>query len=70
MDPASGSRLWLNGIAQTAAFLHVDEVAVLGEPIDQSRGQMIIFEKGTPFAKAQIGGQESGLLFVPFLPSR
>jgi hypothetical protein len=42
-------------------------VAVLGEPIDEGGGQVVVFEKGTPFGKAQVGGDEGGLFLVPLL---
>ena len=42
-------------------------MAVLGEPIDEGGGQMVVFEKGAPFGKAQVGGDEGGLFLVPLM---
>ena len=53
--------------AQAHAAFHVDDVAVLGEPIDEGGRQMIVFEKGPPFGKAQVGGDEGGLFLVPLM---
>ena len=39
--------------------------AILGEPIDQSGGEMRVLEKRAPVAKAQIGSEEGGLFLVP-----
>ena len=49
------------------ALFHIEEVAGLGEAIDQGLGQMIVFQKGAPFAEAQVGGQEGGFALVAFL---
>ena len=48
-------------------MLHVDDVAVLGEPINEGRGQMIIFQKGTPFAEAKVAGYQCGFPSVPLV---
>ena len=48
-------------------MLHVNDVAAFGEPVDEGGGEMIVFEKGAPFAEAQIGGDERGLFFVPLV---
>ena len=40
-------------------------MAILGEPIDQSGGEMRVLEKRAPVAKAQIGSEEGGLFLVP-----
>ena len=42
-------------------------MAVLGEPVDEGVGQVVVFEEGTPFGKAQIGGDEGGLFFVALM---
>ena len=41
--------------SQTNALLHVDDVAVLGEPVNKGGRQVSVLQKGTPFAEAQIG---------------
>jgi hypothetical protein len=66
---AAARRSWFGGQFGTkadAAF-HVDDMAVLGEPVDEGGGQMVVFEKGTPFGKAQIGSQEGGLFLVALM---
>ena len=47
-----------SGARRLAAF-HVDDVAVLGEPVDGGSGQMVVF--ATRSGKAQVGGDEGGL---------
>ena len=39
-------------------------MAVLGEPINEGGGEVIVLEKGSPFAEAQVGGDERGLFLV------
>ena len=46
-----GAEFW----PQTNALLHVDDVAVLGEPVDKGGCQVRVLQKGTPLAEAQIG---------------
>jgi hypothetical protein len=46
-----GAEFW----PQTNALLHVDDVAVLGEPVDKGGCQVSVLQKGTPLAEAQIG---------------
>ena len=41
--------------------------SVLGEPVNERGGQMIVFEKRTPFAKAQVGSEEGGLFLMPLV---
>ena len=64
---AHGSCFGGHGVAQTAAFLHLEDVAVLGQPIDQGGGQVIVFEEGAPLAKAQVGSDQCGFLLVALL---
>src|ERR1035438_2485895 len=66
---AAARRSWFGGQfgAETDATFHVDDMAVLGEPVDEGGGQMIVFEKGTPFGKAQIGSQEGGVFLVALM---
>ena len=49
---------------QALAAFHIDDVAVFGEPVDEGGGQVVVFEEGTPFGKAQVGGDEGGLFLV------
>lgn len=41
-------------VAQALAILDVDDIAVLGQPIDQGGGQVVVVKKRTPFGEAQI----------------
>ena len=41
--------------SQTNALLHVDDVAVLGESVNEGGCQVSVLQKGTPLAEAQIG---------------
>ena len=41
--------------SQTNALLHIDDVAVLGEPVDKGGCQVSVLQKETPLAEAQIG---------------
>src|SRR5438034_8298755 len=42
------------------AVFHVDDVAVLGEAVDQGGCQVIVLQKRTPFAKTQVGRNQRG----------
>lgn len=42
-------------------------MAVLGKPINERSGQMIVLQKRAPFAEAQIGGDQRGLVLVSLL---
>jgi hypothetical protein len=42
-------------------------MAVLRQPIDEGGREMIVFKKGAPFGKAQVGGDEGGLFLVPLM---
>lgn len=42
------------------------DVAVMGEPIEQSRGHLGIAERACPFAEAEIGGDDDAGLLVEF----
>ena len=42
-------------------------MAVLSKPINERCGQVIILQKTPPFAEAQIGGDQRGLVFVSLL---
>jgi len=47
-------------VAVVAGF---DDMAVMGEPIQQCRGHLGVIEHGRPFREAQVGGDdEAGLL--------
>ena len=37
-------------------------MAVLGEAVDEGGGEVVVFEERSPFAEAQIGSDEGGLL--------
>src|SRR2546422_2743656 len=56
----SGSRTLRQLRPQAHAILHVDHVALLGEPIDQRCRQVVVLEKAPPFAEAKIRGDERG----------
>src|SRR5687768_15868033 len=64
------ARFWIGlmvavqGGSQTRALFHIDDVAVLGEPVDQGGRQMVILEERTPFTEAKVGGDERGLFLV------
>jgi hypothetical protein len=42
-------------------------MAVLREPIDEGGREKIVFKKGAPFGKAQVGSDEGGLFLVPLM---
>ncbi|MBF8294380.1 MAG: hypothetical protein HW389_925, partial [Bacteroidetes bacterium] len=63
--PTSLSRFLAQLRPQRHTLLHVEDVAGLGEPVDQGRGQVIVFEERAPVAEAQVGGEERRLLLVP-----
>ena len=46
-----GAEFW----PQTNALLHVDDVTVIGEPVDKGGCQVSVLQKGTPLGEAQIG---------------
>src|SRR5207244_6305657 len=48
---------------QAGALFHVDDVAVLGEAVDQGCRQVIVLQKRTPFAKSQGGSDQRGFLW-------
>ena len=41
-------------MADARATLHIDDVAVFGEPVNEGGGQMGVFEEGTPSAKPRL----------------
>lgn len=49
-----------------AAF-HVDDVAVLGEPVNERGSQVGVFEKGTPVGKAEVGSDQCGFFLMPLV---
>jgi len=53
--------------AQGNALFHVKDVTGFGESVDQSGGEMRVFEERGPFAKTEVGGDEGGALFVALL---
>src|SRR6266540_3853616 len=55
------------GGTQALAVFHVEDVAGLGEAVDEGGGEVVVLEEGPPFAEAQIGGDEGGLFLVPLL---
>jgi len=42
-------------------------MTVLGEPVDEGGGEVIVLEEGTPFTEPQVGGQEGWFFLVPLL---
>jgi hypothetical protein len=42
----------------------LQDVAVMGEPVEQRRGHLGVAEDGCPFAEAQIGGDDDAGAFV------
>ena len=57
------SRLRLQLGPDADALLHVDDVAVFRQPVDQGGGQVIVLEERPPFAEAQVRGDEGRFLF-------
>ena len=58
-----GAEFW----PQTNALLHVDDMAVLGEPVNKGGCQVSVLQKGTPLAEAQVGSEQGGLFAVAFV---
>ena len=53
--------------AQAGAVVQVEDVAVLGQAIDEGGGQRGVLEEGIPVGKAEVGGDEGGLFLVALL---
>ena len=53
--------------SQTNALLHVDDVTVLGEPVNEGGCQVSVLEKGTPLAEAQIGSDQRRFFTMAFV---
>jgi hypothetical protein len=47
------------------AVLHVDDVTVLGQSIDQGGRQLPVVQERPPFGEAQVGSDERCFLLVP-----
>ena len=58
-----GAEFW----PQTNALLHVDDVAVLGEPVNESGRQVSVLQKRAPLGEAQIGSDQSRLFAMAFM---
>jgi len=48
-------------VAVVAGF---DDVAAVGEPVEQRRGHLGVAEDGGPFGEAEVGGDDQAGLFV------
>ena len=55
---------------QADALLHVDDMAVLGEPVNESRCQVSVLQKAAPVGEAQIGSDQRRLFAMPFVHQR
>ena len=73
MDPAGQPGGWGSGGRGSGGFAaleppaHVtslDDVAVVGEPVEQRGGHLGVAEHGRPFAERQVGGDHDRGLFV------
>ena len=53
--------------SQTNALLHVDDVAVLGKPVNEGGCQVSVLQKGTPVAEAQIGSDQRRFFTMAFV---
>lgn len=53
--------------AQASALSHIDDMTVFSQAINKRGGEMVVPEKGTPFAETQVGSDESGFLPVTLL---
>jgi len=53
--------------SQTNALLHVDDVAILGKPVNEGSCQVSVLQKGTPLAEAQIGSDQRRLFAMAFV---
>ena len=54
-------------MADAHAAFHIDDMAVLDEPVNEGGGQMGVFEERAPVGKAQVGGDQGGLFLVPLV---
>ena len=61
------SRLGAEFGPQADTLLHVNDVAVLGEPVNESGRQVSVLQKGTPVGEAQIGSDQRRLFAMPFV---
>ena len=60
----AGSGLGVAFAAAPADLAGLDDVAMVGEPIEQRGGHFGVAEDGRPFAEIEIGGQDDRGLFV------
>ena len=51
--------VWLDAVFKAPAVVAgFDDIAVMGEPVEQRGGHLGVAEDGCPFAEAQIGGDD------------
>ena len=58
-----GAEFW----PQTNALLHVEDVAVLGEPVNEGGRQVSVLQKRAPLGEAQIGSDQRRLFAMAFM---
>lgn len=60
-----GCRAGSAAVLEPPAFIAgFDDVAVMGQAIQQRRGHLGVPEDGRPFGEGQVGGDDDGGLFV------